>query len=302
MPEAAIRPVSQRGVQRMRPLLGTYVGIGATATGAAAEAAVARAFGAIEFAQRLWSFHDPDSELSRINRAACSGGDATVRIHPLTFRLLRLARGMGQASGERFNCTVGGLLVRAGALPDHGGACLARGCADDIVLGRDADGAWCRLRRPVRLTLDGIAKGYAVDLAVRSLRRDGMRGGWINAGGDLRSFGDALLPIQRRELDGRMTPLGHLNNAALASSRVSRERDAAFPALIVGADDGPGHDGVHSVLSRYAWRADALTKVASLLPAADRVQQLHRLGGYALPGVDHDARASCTSAPDHRGD
>ncbi|RDV24218.1 hypothetical protein DXV75_15440 [Alteromonas aestuariivivens] len=37
------------------------------------------------------------------------------------------------------------------------------------------------LRRPVLITLDGIAKGYAVDLGVRALKLAGIKAGWINA-------------------------------------------------------------------------------------------------------------------------
>lgn len=282
MPEVLASDLALRqGVRRMRPLLGTYVEIGTTAGGRVAEAALLRAFACFDLAQRLWSFHDPASELSRLNRAACNGGGAEP-VHPLTVRLLRLARAMGRASDGLFNCTVGGRMVALGALPEHGGTCLGQGHADEIVLGRARGTAFCRLARPLKITLDGIAKGFTVDLAVAALRRAGLPGGWVNAGGDLRCFGDAALPVHRREMDGSLRLLGQLRNAAIASSRASDMPDPAFPARLIAQPETALAAGVHSVLARYAWRADALTKVASQLPAANRAERIHALGGHVL--------------------
>jgi FAD:protein FMN transferase len=132
------------------------------------------------------------------------------------------------------------------------------------------------------LTLDGIAKGFAVDLAVAALRRHGAKAGWINAGGDLRAFGDLVLPVSRREADGRLTPLGGLRGGALASSGTGLEESDRFPALLIGRGPGRLPRGVHSVLARSAWRADALTKVAAAAPARDRAARVRALGGCLI--------------------
>lgn len=252
----------------MRPLLGTYVEVAACAEDA--EGAVAAAFASLEASHARWSFHDPHSELSRLNLAA---GQAVPLSQP-TLRLLRAARALMVASEGAFDCTVGGTLVAKGLLPDHGqGPGLLRGSAADIEIGR----GWARLRRPVRLTLDGIAKGFAVDLAVHALRAQGARSGWINAGGDLRVFGGRALPVHRREADGSLAPLGALREAAMASSRAGGEADRAFPAHIVGAAAGPAV--MLTVVARSAWRADALTKVAASALPAERAERVARLGG-----------------------
>lgn len=261
--------------RRMRPLMGTYVEAGAR--GAQAGPAIDAAFASLERAQALWSFQDPGSELSRLNRAP----GRAVPLSPPTLRLLRAARAMMRASAGRFDCTVGGALVNMGALPDHGAgagaAMLERGSAADIEI----SAGWARLARPVRITLDGIAKGYAVDLAVGAMRRAGARAGWINAGGDLRVYGDLVLPMQRRELDGSQRELGGLCRAAMASSRAGRP-DPSFPAHIVAP---PGHAaaiGIWTVVAASAWRADALTKVAAGAPAAQRAALVSALGGALI--------------------
>lgn len=257
--------------KRMRPLLGTLVEVGVR-TAADPLPAIEAAFAAMAEVHDLLSFHDTRSDLSRLNRAR---GKA-VRLHPLSLRVLHLARSMTHASGGRFNCTVGGAVVRQGVLPDHGvNDSLDAGAAEDIEL----DGAHARLRRPLLITLDGIAKGYAVDRAIRALRRNGAEAGWVNAGGDLRAFGDLVLPIQRREMDGRHTLMGGLRGAALASSCVRTVPDADFPAWIVGTHAEPG---VWSVLASTAWRADALTKVAGVTPPHERAALVRRLGGQLV--------------------
>ena len=77
----------------------------------------------------------------------------------------------------------------------------------------------------------------------------------------------------------RTGPCGVLRNAALATSQVAAARDDAFPADIIGPAGLAPQQGVWSVLARSAWRADALTKVAAIAPAATRGDLLARLGG-----------------------
>lgn len=262
-------------VRRMRPALGTFVEIGAR--GGRADA-VDAAFAAIDGAQSRWSFHDPDSELSRLNRHP----GERVPLSRCTLRLLVLARLLAVQSGGRFDPTVGGAMVERHVLPDDGGpAPLARGTPDDIEIGPD----WASLRRPVRLTLDGIAKGWAVDRAIGALRRASASGGWVNAGGDLRVFGDSSLLVQRRELDGTLTTLGTLRNGALATSRAG-EVDPAFPGLILAPTDTPAAPGVWSVLATTAARADALTKVAAACDASTRAAAVAALGGCLVDTLE----------------
>jgi len=268
-------------LRRMRPLLGTFVEVGARGPNAAQ--ALDAAFACIAAAQDRWSFQDAGSELSRLNAA----GGEPLAVHPATVRLLRLAAALMRRSGGLFNCTVGGALVQQGVLPDHGGPpALPRGCAEDIETGR----RWARLGRPVRVTLDGIAKGMAVDEAVVALRQSGATAGWINAGGDLRVFGDMVLPVHRREDDGHMTPLGALRDAAVASSRVpspGEASDPAFPGCLIGPPEHPPRPGIWTVLARTAWRADALTKVAACAAPADREALVASLGGRLLMQGEH---------------
>lgn len=271
--------MSARGLRRMRPLLGTFVEIGIAQHLAAdcANAAMNRAFAAIEQMQHLLSFQNPASELSRLNRAG-----APLAVHPWTALALRLARAMTLASGGLFNCTLGGAMIRAGVLPNHASR-------PPLPIGNAADMAvrgWqAQLLRPVQITLDGIAKGLAADLAARALRDAGIAAGWINAGGDLLAFGATSISVHRRELNGALTPLGPLHQGAIASSAVTPQPDPRFPGHIIAGEGLTPAAGVWSVRAASAWRADALTKVAALAPPRERATLIARLGGRLLEPV-----------------
>lgn len=259
--------------RRLRPLLGTYVEIG-VGTSTNVDSAIDFAYSAIAEVHRALSFQDADSELSRLNLAGTRG----IRMSALARRVLRLAVALGARSDDLFNCTVGGALVAKGSLPDHGGVTpLASGSWRDIAMVGDT----VKLLRPVRITLDGIAKGFAVDRAVAVLRLFGVQSGWVNAGGDIKVFGDITLPISIRQSDGSLQPVGGLHEAALATSQSGGYHHALAPGYVVGRSDAP-LDGPWTVLACSAWRADGLTKVAALASPNERRRIVERLGGRLI--------------------
>ncbi|MFO1367499.1 MAG: FAD:protein FMN transferase [Marinagarivorans sp.] len=264
-------------VKRMRPLLGCFVEI---ALPLAPDSSVFdEAFARIELIQRLLSFHAVDSELSQLNRAE---GQALV-CHPLTLNCLRLARAVSRASAGVFNVAMGGQLIAKGVLPGqdykerYGAALQPVGCWQDLTLTRHT----ARLCPGVLVCLDGIAKGFAVDAAISLIQAAGVDRGWINAGGDLRVFGDLTLPVHILDHLGQVHYKGGLCNAAIATSTSLASRE--FPGLLL---EGTGRElppQTLSVIARRAWRADALTKVAAGTPPGQRDELLGRLGGRWVP-------------------
>lgn len=251
-------------MRRSKALLGTFVEI---TTSGGKQTAVDAAFKIIQTVHDLLSFHSIESELTRLNLAQ----GTEVLIHPITRRVLLLAKGMAKSSGHQFNPSTGASLVAAGILPDHGfGSRLASGTADDIIIST----VGATIQGHILVTLDGIAKGYAVDLAVRELRKHGVRTGLVNAGGDLRAFGERIFPVTLQatgETHG-------LQNAALASSSNSPHPSARTPGSIV-SESGFRPVGSWSVIAARAWRADALTKVAANSPPHEAAENVRKLGG-----------------------
>ena len=222
--------------RRAVPLLGTLVEVGVPA---GQGARLQRAFDRIADIEAVLSRFLPESDIGRFN-AAEAGHEFRVRDE--TVAVLRAARELQEASGGLFD-------VSLGSGPQHW-----------IVV----DGWLRKLDHAVRLDLGGIGKGFAVDEAVRALIDSGAEAGWVNAGGDLRVFGDVDLPVRRREEDhGGVRLFGTLRDGALATSRFGAgSRSQGGMSCVPGADALPACQ--ISVAAPLAMWADALTKVVAL--------------------------------------
>lgn len=174
-------------LRRARPLLGTLVeiAIDGDLPRTAAEQAADRAFAAIARVHALMSYHDPQSDVSRLNREAWL---RAVPVSDETWQVLSAAQQLSAASDGLFDITIAPALERAGFLPRHADHLPAssRGSWRDVEL---LPGRRVRLARRLRLDLGGIAKGFAVDQAIAQLRAAGVVSGSVNAGGDLRVLG-----------------------------------------------------------------------------------------------------------------
>jgi FAD:protein FMN transferase len=259
----AAAPVS---IRRVRPLLGTFVEIAvAGKTFGAAEAAVEAAFAAVATVHRLMSFHEADSDVSRLNRGAASGA---VRVHDWTCQVLETARDLHRRSGGMFDISVASALQRLGLLP---GASASQGEAPGGVHDRIQLLTENRVRfagPSVKIDLGGIAKGFAVDRAVEALLGHGITEGLVNAGGDLRVFGPRCSAVDIRDPRQPDRPLYRvaLCNAALASSAGRFDPVRSAQALDCAVIDPLTAMPVRSIIGATACAAscmiaDALTKV-----------------------------------------
>lgn len=271
-------------VERARPLLGTLVRISCVGlSDARAHPSIAAAYAAIADVHRLMSFHEPTSDVTRLNQGAAA---RPVQVDPQTFAVLSLAHRVSQASAGAFDVSVGGAMVSGGRLPGPPGAPSPDSAASwrDIEL---MEGGRVRFHRPLWVDLGGIAKGYAVDRAIARLAPDlGVR--WVvNAGGDLRVAGHgAERVLLRTEWPAAEAAMVELENASLASSS-GRGRAGSADRQIVG----PHLDGRHrrtvgarrfvSVIAAECAVADALTKVVlASRSGAARVLKGHGATAY----------------------
>jgi thiamine biosynthesis lipoprotein len=246
-------------VRRARPLLGTFVDITAQGAGETElHRAIDRAFAAIERVHRLMSFHDPQSDVSRINR---NGFPTCAVVHPWTWQVLKAAQQFARDSDSVFDITVGSLLSEANHLPRTGHRSTCRATWRDIFLGKNCE-VFCR--RPVIVDLGGIAKGFAVDRAVKALRRAGVSSGVVNAGGDLRVFGSRSREVHLRSATSPavISEVLRLRNRAIATSATYFE-----PGALI---DGRTRRSVKSSISVTVaagdcTTADALTKIVFML-------------------------------------
>lgn len=250
----------------MKTTLGTFVEIGIDKTLINYEQTVTEAFAIIEDLNQRLNFHSPESELNSLNNA----NGRFVKMSRLSVNVIKLAKQIGKESGDKFNCTIGNGL---GFLCSSS---LDIGKSDDIEISGDN----VKIRSNTKIILDGIAKGFAIDLAVNLLKRKGVTSGWVNAGGDLRVFGNLEWPVYIKDPNGVSKALIKLKNSAIATSFTSAEKD--FNRFTARYANKNSNNGLISVVSNTAWRADALTKVAANLKIEDRKAVINNLGGQFI--------------------
>ena len=102
-------------IRRCRPLLGTFVEITASGPGEKQlYTAIDAAFATVERIHRLMSVHDPESELSLLNRKAAA---EAVIVSDNTFEVLRRSDRMARESGGAFDYTIAPTLAPLGVKP-----------------------------------------------------------------------------------------------------------------------------------------------------------------------------------------
>ncbi|HXN89046.1 MAG TPA: FAD:protein FMN transferase [Methylocella sp.] len=249
-------------------MLGTFVEIaGAGAAVADMAAAVDAAFAAIGTVHRLMSFHDEESDVSRLNHGAF---EAATGVHRWTYQVLEAALDIHRRSNGLFDIRIAPALQKLGLLPYHTGdlahgAALTSGHGEIELLSGD------RVRfgdRAMRIDLGGIAKGFAVDRAIDVLRDLGMPSGLVNAGGDLAVFGprDLMAGVRDPGQPSRVLCRIELRDAAIASSGPQfdplQSSDAGGPAVIDPASGEPVYAVIGAtVRASCCLFADALTKI-----------------------------------------
>lgn len=279
--------IASDSLRRARPLLGTFVEI--TVAGAPApamEAAVNAAFESIATVHRLMSFHEADSDVSRLNREAQL---RAVGVHDWTFQVLQMAVDLHRRSGGIFDVAVAPALQRMGLLPQMDGrspAATEPRSFDAIEL---LQRQTVRFRYPsVAIDLGGIAKGFAVDRALKVLRSLDMPSGLVNAGGDLAGYGSDPHTVHIRNPRDPRRPICRveLTNEALATT--ARRFDLFHSAETTGSavvDPGTGRpaDGIAGATVRApsCMVADALTKIV-MISGTDALALLEHYNADAL--------------------
>lgn len=250
-------------MRRARPLLGTYVVI--EANGCAdpvLERAVNAAFETVARVHRLMSFHEVGSDVARLNRLAAH---QPISVDRWTAAVLRQARRIFEATDGLFDCAVGHELMQRGGLPTQDLDHVEPGSFSAVEL---LPANRVRFSSGIAIDLGGIAKGFAVDRAIATLRGHGVREAVVNAGGDLRVIGKTARPIHVRcPTDEHCLVLaGHLQNGAVATS-------STMATIAKGGAPIAAHAGsmryeasrtdpkAYSVVAPTCLLADALTKV-----------------------------------------
>lgn len=300
-----VRRVDRRtlAVTTARPAMGTLVSVSALGrTQDRVEEAINRAFAEMDRLIGIFSRFDGASALTALNDAgrldrpppelsfvvaraltyhAITGGAFDISVEPLVSLFRERLTGVRPAPPS--DAEIREVLALVGA---------RHVAASDREIRFD--------RRGLRITLDGIAKGYIVDAMAGMLARGGVRRFLIDAGGDIRTAG--------ARADGRPWTIGvrdpcgsgdfpdtiHLGDGAVATSggyETYFDPDRRFHH-IVDATTGrsPNQNASVSVCAPTAMAADALATAVFVLNPERGVALVASLAGCACLILAHDGR------------
>jgi len=247
-----------------------------------AETAAEAAFHRISQLNDIMSDYDPDSELSKLSLS--SGQGRAVPVSAELWFVLKRAEDLSRRSEGAFDVTVGPFVNlwrrarRQHHLPDPARLEKARQSVGYQNMRLNAKGRTVELLAPdMRLDLGGIAKGYAVDEALRTLKGLGINQALVEGGGDVGVSdpppGKKGWRFDLSSLDVTNAPPDRfllLKDAAISTSGDLYQRleiDGKRYSHIVDPHTGIGltDHSLVSVIARDSITADSLTKVVSVL-------------------------------------
>ncbi len=264
---------------RTRILMGTLVEISLTDNSSRIISLVDEAFELMNDYDKKFSYYNEDGMLWRINH---SDSDS-MTIDEEFFELLTLCDLFYEKSNGLYDITVSPLskLWHSGRTtvppPDSIAYAKAKVGFDNLEFGSDY------LIMPTDMELDfgSIAKGFIIDRVVDFIKEHEVYYGHINAGGDIRVFGESrketTVGIQHpRESGAVITVLGVSDRAVVTSGDYERyfEFDGVRYHHIINPLTGYPVKGIYSVtvIAPNATIADVLSTTAFLMDPEDAIE------------------------------
>ncbi|MDH5550290.1 MAG: FAD:protein FMN transferase [Gemmatimonadota bacterium] len=286
-------------VTARRPSMGTLVSVSTLAPSPArAEEAIGRAFEEMDRLVAIFSRYEHDSAISALNEHGRLDGSppelAGVVERSLVYHTL---------SRGAFDVSIAPVLDLFVASP--GGTPTAGEMRDALEVvgasGVAVDGRRVNFARPgMRITLDGIAKGFIVDAIADVLRRHKVHDHLINAGGDIRTSGRKqgrrpwTVAVQHPAKDGSYPDTIHLSDGAVATSGMYEhyfDRDQLIHHIVDGTTgQSPDECASVSVTAPTAMAADALSTTVFVLGPTAGIPFVEGLPGCECLIIDRVGR------------
>lgn len=248
-----------------------------------------------------------DSELSQLNRRAVI---KPVKVSKELFQLISQANRISEQTGGKFDIT----FASAGRLYDYRKAIRPsdkklQGLLSAINyqhIRLDPRKQTIRFQHPqVYIDLGGIAKGHAVDQAIRILKQCGVKHALVSAGGDSRILGDKRgLPWMTgirhpREKNSFVVILPLTDTAISTSGDYERYfiEDGVRYHHIISPESGRPADKARSVtiLGKDATTTDALSTAIFVMGPAKGLHAIEQLPGTEAIIIDTEGKIHYTS-------
>ena len=289
--ERDVTPVDDRRsrVVHSRPAMGTLVSVSVVCRSVIeADSIVGCAFEEMDRLIGIFSRFDSCTALSELNSSG--------RLELPPPELVQLA-----ADAARYNAlTAGGFDVSVGPLVELFRSCESKELPDaadvraalDLVGAESIDISRRRIafgRQGMRMTLDGIAKGFIVDRVARVLEQRGIRDYLVEAGGDIRvrgSRGDGRpwrVAVQDPDKAGKLPDVIEISSGAVATSgsyEGAYDPEAEHHHIFDRSDgSSPQYSSSVTVLAPTTQAADALATSVFLMSSDAGIRFIHGLPG-----------------------
>jgi FAD:protein FMN transferase len=225
--------------------------------------------------EKVFSLYDPDSELSALNTKR------SMDVSNELLEVLKAALAYSRQTGGRYDVTRGRqYLARKGGMPIPEVSCTY---GDVRIRGRTVT-----LEHPdLLIDLGSIAKGYIGDRLIENMRELGISGGFIDARGDMKAFGEhpEVVWVQHpRDREKKMKPIV-LENAAVATSGDYNQYDGSYDRCHI-----MGKRGIISatVVADTLMDADAAATCLMLLGAEESGRFLETHPGLRAYAIGED--------------
>ena len=267
-----------------------------------AKASIDKAFDRIEYVDSLMNNYDNNSELSMLNKQGYLNDT-----NPDIMYVINRSKYYSKKSQGAFDISILPILELWKSKFSPGGTYEAP-TPEEInetleLVNYSAiliEGNNVTLDEGMMLTLGGVAKGYAVDLAIESLIDDGTEAGFVNAGGDGRYIGHKAdgtpwkVGLQNPEKTGEAVVVMDMEDMAVATSG-NYERyfnDAAKVSHISDPRTGYTAQSLISVtvIAENAMDADAFATAVFVMGEEDGLEMVEELDGVECLIITADKR------------
>jgi len=244
-----------------------------------AQSALASAFDEIGRLENLMSTHLAHSEISRLNDLP--GEKASLAVSPDVLEVIRRGIHWGNLSNGALDISIGPVSKLWRFDDDNPSIPNAQRLIEAVRMVNfreiEIDESRVRLKQPgMSLHLGAIAKGYAVDQAMKVLEKNGIRHGMINAGGDLKVLGERkdgqpwTIGLQHPRHPEKMIVSFTLSNKAVATSGDYQKyfiKDDTRYHHILNPENGMPATGMISctIIAETVMDADALATAVFVL-------------------------------------
>ncbi|MFH1783289.1 MAG: FAD:protein FMN transferase [bacterium] len=277
-----------------RRLLGTHVQVKVVSKNKVqAQAAIEAAFKEIERVEKLASGFIADNELSRLNDKGVSNNEEL-------FLIIDKALAVSRLTGGAFDISVLPLVELWGfksgehRVPDDEEIIetLAGVGYQGIKLDYEQHKVYLNNRR---VDLSGVAKGYAIDMAIKLLRARGIKKALVNAGGDIRFIGERTwnIGIRHPRIQDELVKNLSLKDRAIVTSgdyeKFFEENKKRYSHIINPLTGYPADECASvTVIGRDATTSDALATgvfVMGIKRGMELIENLEGMDGVII-GAD----------------